>query len=271
MHLAQPILLASDGWPRCTAGVPHPSVLIELTTNTRTTRTGFCFLRACAVAASVASVAGSTLAQQEQSETQWEREHGIQHEKRLLDNKFVAVERITFPPNNEGFGYARESEPARIVFLRFRAAEQDATALGGWRFEKVSFFSREAGRMIVPPGAGAFRLVNIYLSDQPERAPVADDAVKLDPKHNEVLLENSRIRVVRIHFAPGESGPMVDKRPRVIIVLTDSHATVTLPDGHSEVRDAKAGTVYFGNAGRQATNNIGTTPLENVVVELKTK
>ena len=104
-------------------GVPHPSVLIELTTNTRTTRTGFCFLRACEVAASVASVAGSTLAQQEQSETQWEREHGIQHEKRLLDNKFVAVERITFPPNNEGFGYARESEPARIVFLRFRAAE----------------------------------------------------------------------------------------------------------------------------------------------------
>jgi hypothetical protein len=239
--------------------------------NTRTTRPGFCFLRACAVAASVASaVAGSTLAQQEQSETQWEREHGIQHEKRLLGNKFVAVERITFPPHNEGFGYARVSEPARIVFLRFRAAEQ-ATASGGWRFEKVSFFSGEVGRMIVPPGAEAFRLVNIYLSDQPERSPCADDAVKLDPKHNEVLLENSRVRVVRIHFAPGESGPMVDKRPRVIIVLTDSHATVTLPDGHTEVRDAKAGTVYFGNAGRQATNNIGTTPLENVVVELKSK
>jgi len=238
--------------------------------NTRTTMPGFCLLRACAVAASVAAaVAGSTLAQQEQSETRWEREHGIQHEKRLLDNKFVAVERITFPPNNEGFGYARVSEQARIVSLRFRAAEQDATASGGWRFEKVSFFSREAGPMIVPPGA--FRFVNIYLSDQPERAPFADDAVKLDPKHNEVLLENSRVRVVRIHFASGELGPIVDKRPRVIIVLKDSHATVTLPDGHSEVRDAKAGTVYFGNAGRQATNNIGTTPLENVVVELKSK
>jgi hypothetical protein len=223
---------------------------------------GFCFLRACAVA-------GPTLAQQEQSETQWEQ--GSQHEKSLLDNKFVAVERITFPPNNEGFGYARVSEPARIVLLRFRSAEQDAPASGGWQFEKVSFLSREAGRMIVPPSAGAFRLVNIYLRDQPERAPFADDAVKLDPKHNEVLLENSRVRVVRIHFEPGESGPMVDKRPRVIIVLTDSHASVTLPDGHSEVRDAKAGTVYFGNAGRQATNNIGTTPLGNVVVELKSK
>ena len=243
-----------------------------MTMNTPTTRAGFCFLRTCAVAASVSSaLAGSTLAQQEQSETQWERDHGIQHEKRLLDNKFVAVERITFPPNNEGFGYTRVSEPARIVFLRFRVAQQDATASGGWQFETVSFFSRESGRMIVPPGTGAFRLVNIYLRDQPERASFTDDAVKLDPKHNEVLLENSRVRVVRIHFAPGESGPMVDKRPRVIIVLTDSHATVTLPDGHSEVRDAKAGTANFGNAGRQATNNVGTTPLENVVVELKSK
>lgn len=232
--------------------------------NTRMTRSGFCLLRACALAA-------STLAQQERPETQREQEHRIQHEKRLLDNNFVAVERVTFPPNNEGFGYARESGPARIVFLRFRPSEQDATASGGWRFEKVSFLSRVAGRMIVPPGAGAFRLVNIFVNDRPERAPFADDAVKLDPKHNEVLLENSRVRVVRIHFAPGESGPMVDKRTRVIVVLTDSHATVTLPDGHNEVRDAKAGTVYFGNAGRQATNNIGTTPLENVVVELKGK
>jgi len=225
---------------------------------------GFCFPRACAVAA-------STLSRQQQPETPWEREHGIQRENRLLDNEFVVVERITFPPNNDGFGYARVSQPARIVFLRFRPGEQDATASGGWRFEKAGFLSREAGRTIVPPGSEAFRLVNIFLNDQPESAPFANDAVKLDPKHNEVLLENSRVRVVRIHFAPGESGPMVDKRPRVIIVLTNSHATVTLPDGHSEVREAKAGTVYFGNAGRQATNNIGTTPLENVVVELKSK
>jgi hypothetical protein len=233
---------------------------------------GFCSLRACALAVSVASAStGSMLAQQEQSETQWEREHGIQHENGLLDNAFVAVERITFPPNNEGFGFARISKPAAIVFLRLRPADQDAPSSSRWRLEKVSFFSRPAGHTLVPPGASAFRLVNVFLRDRPERAPFADDAVKLDPKHNEVLLENSRVRVVRIHFAPGESGPLVDKRPRVIVVLTDSHATVTLPDGHSEVRDAEAGNVYFGNAGRQATNNIGTTPLENVVVELKTK
>jgi hypothetical protein len=33
----------------------------------------------------------------------------------------------------------------------------------------------------------------------------------------------------------------------------------------------KAGSVSFGNAGRQATKNTGTTPIENIVVELKSK
>jgi hypothetical protein len=111
--------------------------------------------------------------------------------------------------------------------------------------------------------------IYIELKSPPSKSPFADDAVKIDPLHNEVLLDNNRVRVVRIHFAPGESGPIVDKRPRVIIARTDSHATVTFPDGHSETREVKAGTVSFGTAGRQATKNTGTTPIENIVVELK--
>ncbi len=222
------------------------------------------------VAASVASAGACfTLAQQERSESQ--REHEIQHDKWLIENKHVVVERITLSGNNEGYTDAGADRRTSMVSLRFRPAAPDAAESGGWRLEKASFLSRKDGETIVAPGTSAFRLVNIFLKDPPESAPFADDAVKLDPKHNEVLLENDRVRVVRVHFAPGESGPIVDKRARVIVVLTDSHATVTLPDGHSEVRDAKSGTVTFSNAGRQATNNIGTTPLENIVVELKSK
>ena len=52
------------------------------------------------------------------------------------------------------------------------------------------------------------------------------DAVKLDPPHNKVLFENDRVRVVVVHFGLGEKGPVVDKRPRVIILLNDMHADV---------------------------------------------
>lgn len=113
--------------------------------------------------------------------------------------------------------------------------------------------------------------VYVKLKSAPINSALGDDAVKLAPSHNQVLLENDRVRVVRVHFEPGESGPIVDKRPRVIAAVTDSHATVTFPDGHSETRDVKAGTVSFGNPGRQATKNTGTTALENIVVELKSK
>jgi hypothetical protein len=113
--------------------------------------------------------------------------------------------------------------------------------------------------------------VYVDLKSAPTKSKFDDDAVKLDHKHNEILFENDRIRVVRVQFCPGESGPIVDKRPRVIIAVTDSLATVTFPDGHSEARDMRAGTVSFGSAGRQATKNTGTTPLENIVVELKSK
>ena len=113
--------------------------------------------------------------------------------------------------------------------------------------------------------------VSVEPKSWPPKSKFRDDAVKNDPAHNKVLLENNRVRVVRIHFLPGESGPTVDKRMRVIVPLTDSHAMVTFPDGHSEVRDVKAGSISFGVAGRQATKNTGTTPLENIVVELKSK
>jgi hypothetical protein len=113
--------------------------------------------------------------------------------------------------------------------------------------------------------------IYLDLKAAPPKSTFIDDAVKTDAKHNEVLFENDQVRVVRVHFEEGESGPIVDKRPRVIAAVTNSHASVTFPDGRSETRDGKAGSVSFGNAGRQATKNTGTTPLENIVVELKSK
>ncbi len=188
-------------------------------------------------------------------------------------NDFVSVERKTLESTGK-FVFDRHSRPAPIITVELRPGVPAASANSSsenWQFARARFFSKEAGVTVAAAHGRPLRVIFIFLGNTPEKSAFADDAVKLDPRHNTVVFENTHVRVVRVHFAPGESGPIVDKRPRVIIVLSDSHATVTLPDGHTEVRDAKAGTVSFGNAGRQATNNIGTTPLENIVVELKNK
>jgi hypothetical protein len=112
---------------------------------------------------------------------------------------------------------------------------------------------------------------DITIKTQPAKAKFEDDAVKLDPKHNTVMLENDQVRVVHIHFPPGESGPIVDKRNRIITALTTSHAMVMVDDGRSRAADMSAGTIAYSTAGRQATLNAGTTPLDNIVGELKGK
>jgi hypothetical protein len=114
-----------------------------------------------------------------------------------------------------------------------------------------------------------YREVKIEIKTQPPETSFVDDAVKVDPKHNEALFENDRVRVVRIHFPVGQEGPIVDKRPRVIILLTDTHAQVRTPNGQLSPRDSPAGTIQWSLGGRQATINGNVGPLENIVVELK--
>jgi hypothetical protein len=135
------------------------------------------------------------------------------------------------------------------------------------RVKYLSFNKRDS--KLCPPGDGFTRTFLIELKSVPPGTPFVDDAVKLDHKHNQVLFENDRIRVVRVHFKVGESGPMVDKRPRVIILLIATHAQVRLPDGHTESREGTTETIQWSKGGRQATLNGNVGPLENIVVELK--
>jgi mannose-6-phosphate isomerase-like protein (cupin superfamily) len=159
----------------------------------------------------------------------------------------------------------------KTPFVLFYFPAPNSRASGPATSERISTRYIDAGEFYGCDAVKDGTYVQVDLKSIPAKSTFSDDAVKVDPTHNEILIENDRVRVVRIHFAPGESGPMVDKRSRVIVAVTDSHASVTFPDGHSETRDVKAGSVSFGNAGRQATRNTGTTPLENIVIELKSK
>jgi hypothetical protein len=114
--------------------------------------------------------------------------------------------------------------------------------------------------------------VRIELKSLPPVSPFEKDAVALDPPHNKVLFENDRVRAVDVHFGLGEKGPVVDKRPRVIILLNDMHADVARHDGDPpSPRDGKAGVIQWSLGGSQATMNRNETKLDNIVVEIKGK
>lgn len=100
----------------------------------------------------------------------------------------------------------------------------------------------------------------------------AQDPVKVDAKHYKVMLENDQVRVLRIHYNPKEKSVMHEHPASVVVFLSTSKAKFTLPDGTTTTDGGgKAGDVRYADAGKHLPENIGTTPVEAVLVELKGK
>ena len=101
-------------------------------------------------------------------------------------------------------------------------------------------------------------------------APVyAQDAVKVDPKHYKVELENDQVRVLRIHYGPGEKSVMHSHPASVAVFLTDGSVKFTTPDGKSRSATAKAGEVQWEPAGPHLPENVGAKAFDLILVELK--
>ena len=99
----------------------------------------------------------------------------------------------------------------------------------------------------------------------------AQDAVKVDPKHYKVEFENDKVRVLRVNYGPHEKSVMHSHPETVAVFLTDGHAQFTLPDGKTVDAPVKAGAVQHDGAVKHLPENLGDTPFELIVVELKHK
>jgi hypothetical protein len=97
----------------------------------------------------------------------------------------------------------------------------------------------------------------------------AQDPVKADPKHYTVVFENDAVRVLHIHYAVGEKSVMHSHPDSVAVFLEDQKAKMTQPDGKSEEMSGKKGEAVFTPAGAHLPENIGTGPIDVILVELK--
>lgn len=100
-------------------------------------------------------------------------------------------------------------------------------------------------------------------------AALAQDAVKVDPKHYKVLLDNSQVRVLRIHYGPHETSVRHSHPNSVVTYLTDGQIKMLLPNGKSVVQAGHARQTEWAPAGIHTPTNIGGKPFDAVLVELK--
>lgn len=100
---------------------------------------------------------------------------------------------------------------------------------------------------------------------------MGQDAVKVDPKHYTVELENEHIRVIRIRYGPREKSVMHGHPSSLGVHLTDAHVRFTFPDGKTEELRVKAGDIQSYPAGEHLPENLGDQPFELVLIEFKGK
>jgi quercetin dioxygenase-like cupin family protein len=102
-------------------------------------------------------------------------------------------------------------------------------------------------------------------------AALAQDATKVDAKHYKVEFQNSRVRIVRVHYGPHEKSVMHTHPDSIAIFQTDGRVKFTYPNGKSEERDTKAGQAVFTPATRHLPENLTDNDMEVILVELKTR
>ena len=99
----------------------------------------------------------------------------------------------------------------------------------------------------------------------------AQDAAKVDAKHYTVAFENNQVRVLKVHYGPGEKSTMHSHPNTVAVFLTDTKGRFTFPDGKSEDFNARAGDAIWNDAKVHLPENTGDKAFEVVLVELKGK
>jgi quercetin dioxygenase-like cupin family protein len=97
----------------------------------------------------------------------------------------------------------------------------------------------------------------------------AQDPIKVDPDKNRLVFENDRVRVYEVKNPPGGTLKMHSHPAHVVYFLDAGKAKFTSADGKVTEAAVKAGEALWSDPVTHSVENIGTTPLRGIVVELK--
>ena len=84
-----------------------------------------------------------------------------------------------------------------------------------------------------------------------------------------VLLENACVRVQYHDVAVGKSIPMHSHPNYVVYTLRSFKARIRLKDGTERISRRKAGEAYWNPPIAHSVENLGRTPIHNLIIELK--
>jgi quercetin dioxygenase-like cupin family protein len=97
----------------------------------------------------------------------------------------------------------------------------------------------------------------------------AQDAVKVNPKTIKLKLDNDRVRVFEGTLHPGDKENMHSHPASIVYVIAGGKVRSHTPDGKVTEKEYKAGDTVYREPLTHWAENIGTTTIRLLVVELK--
>jgi len=101
------------------------------------------------------------------------------------------------------------------------------------------------------------------------RAGFAQNPLEVGPDVYKLLFENDRVRVMEVMFKPGDKIAMHSHPDHVTTFVTEGTLRLFYPDGTSKDISGKPGDSVWIPAETHAAENIGTTDVRGIVIELK--
>jgi quercetin dioxygenase-like cupin family protein len=99
----------------------------------------------------------------------------------------------------------------------------------------------------------------------------AQDATKVASQQYTVVSENNQVRILKVHYGPHEKSAMHSHPASVVVFLTNGKSQFTSPDGKTQDVETKAGEALYEAPTTHSVENLGDTPTDAILVELKGK
>jgi quercetin dioxygenase-like cupin family protein len=96
-----------------------------------------------------------------------------------------------------------------------------------------------------------------------------DDIVQISPDVHQVIFENDTIRLLEVTVAPGATVPMHTNPENINYILEGGTLRLVNPDGSVVDVQVVERQVIPAPVGRHAVENIGSTAVRTLCIELK--
>lgn len=100
-------------------------------------------------------------------------------------------------------------------------------------------------------------------------ASMAQDPIKVEPRHYHLDFENDKVQVVSVHYGPHEKSAMHEHPGGVVVFLTAAHLRFTDENGKIREVFSKPGEARWYPPFHHRVENIGDTSYDSVYVGIK--